>query len=481
MRAILFLLLTSYVFAESNFDFSKKFSGTFNGKKLEYTAKVYEKVIFERDDSTKPLASFVVTEYSVDNQKNRPVMSSFNGGPGSASLWLHMGVLGPKVVKVPSDASDDGSPPYNLINNKLSPLDKADLVFIDPIGTGYSRPLGEHEGKEFWGVKQDAVVIAEFIRRWINDNNRWNSPRYILGESYGGIRGPLLVSELRSGVLTNIEVNGLLLVSPAADMQYIRFAPGNNSPHYGYLPTYAVTAYYHGKVDTDLTLLEFYENSKKFSLEKYGPALLKGTRISQEEYDEIVKEYSFYTGLSEEFVRNSDLRVEASDFRKELLRDEGFSVGRADSRYKMKDYVAAGQYPDTDASMEGFSSAYVSALHTWFSEIGVETAMLYQSSDRDLYNNWDWNSTQDQKWPRYVNPTPHIGYAQRGNEEFKVYVSCGIYDLATPCFTAENFLYDNGVDMERVIFSEFEAGHMMYNHQPSFDRFLKEVNNFLKE
>ena len=111
----------------------------------------------------------------------------------------------------------------------------------------------------------------------------------------------------------------------------------------------------------------------------------------------------------------------------------------------MKDYVAAGQYPDTDASMEGFSSAYVSALHTWFSEIGVETVMLYQSSDRDLYNNWDWNSTQDQKWPRYVNPTPHIGYAQRGNEEFKVYVSCGIYDLATPCFTAENFLYDNGV------------------------------------
>ena len=186
-------------------------------------------------------------------------MFSFNGGPGSASLWLHMGVLGPKVVKVPSDASDDGSPPYNLINNKLSPLDKADLVFIDPIGTGYSRPLGEHEGKEFWGVKQDAVVIAEFIRRWINDNKRWNSPRYILGESYGGIRGPLLVSELRSGVLTNIEVNGLLLVSPAADMQYIRFAPGNNSPHYGYLPTYAVTAYYHGQVDTDLTLLEFYE------------------------------------------------------------------------------------------------------------------------------------------------------------------------------------------------------------------------------
>ena len=150
-------------------------------------------------------------EYIAKNGNQRPVIFSFNGGPGSASLWLHMGVLGPKVIKVPSNASDDGSPPYKIVDNKLSPLSEADLVFIDPIGTGYSRAIGCHTGEEFWGVNEDPKIIAEFIRRWITDNKRWNSPRYILGESYGGIRGPLLVSELRSGSITPIEVNGLLL------------------------------------------------------------------------------------------------------------------------------------------------------------------------------------------------------------------------------------------------------------------------------
>ena len=199
--------------------FSNTFSGTFNGKRLEYRASLKEKVLYEKDNPSAPMASFFYTEYIVESDKNRPVIFSFNGGPGSASLWLHMGVLGPKVIKVPSDASDDGSAPYKIVDNKLSPLSDADLVFIDPIGTGYSRAIGCHEPEEFWGVSEDPKIIAEFIRRWINDNKRWNSPRYILGESYGGIRGPLLISELRSGSITPIEVNGLILVAPASDYQ----------------------------------------------------------------------------------------------------------------------------------------------------------------------------------------------------------------------------------------------------------------------
>ena len=172
-------------------EFTKNFSGTFNGKSLNYNAGLREKILYEKDDPSAPIASFFYTEYIVDSEENRPVIFSFNGGPGSASLWLHMGVLGPKIVKVPSDASDDGSPPYNIIDNELSPLSDADLVFIDPVGTGYSRAVGCHESEEFWGVNEDPKIIAEFIRRWITDNKRWNSPRYILGESYGGIRGPL--------------------------------------------------------------------------------------------------------------------------------------------------------------------------------------------------------------------------------------------------------------------------------------------------
>ena len=460
--------------------FSKEFVGTFNGKKLAYRASLKEKILYEKDNPDIPMASFFYTEYIADNDKNRPVMFSFNGGPGSASLWLHIGALGPKVVKVPSDASDDGSPPYKMVDNKLSPLSDADLVFIDPIGTGYSRAIGCHDPKEFWGVNEDPKIIAEFIRRWINDNKRWNSPRYILGESYGGIRGPLLVSELRSGDLTPIEVNGLLMVSPASDYQYLVFHPGNNSPHYGFLPTYAATAFYHGKVDTNKSLDEFYNDSKRFSLNEYGPGLLKGTRISDEEKEDLVNKYSYFTGLSKRFVEDFDMRVDAHSFRKELLRDEGFSVGRVDSRYKKPDYMAGGQYSDTDVGSEGFMTAYVSILHTWFAEIGVEMKMLYQSGDNAVYSNWK----HPKKWKGndfgYVNTVPHIARAQKYNKDFKVYVSCGLYDLATPCFTAENFMNDNSVDMDRVIFSEFEAGHMMYNHQPSFNRFLKEVTDFIK-
>ena len=461
--------------------FSNSFNGIFNGKKIEYEASLKEKIIYEKDNPNLPMASFFYTEYiAKDSNINRPVIFSFNGGPGSASLWLHMGVLGPKVIKVPSDATDDGAPPYNIVDNKLSPLSDADLVFIDPVGTGYSRAIGCHKGEEFWGVNEDPKIIAEFIRRWITDSKRWNSPRYILGESYGGIRGPLLISELRSGDITPIEINGLLMVAPASDYQYLVFHPGNNSPHYGFLPSYAATAYYHGKIDTDKTLTEFYNDSKEFSLNEYGPALLKGSRIGDDERNKIMEKYSFFTGLSERFVQDFNMRVDPSSFRKELLRDEGFSVGRLDSRYKNFDYISGGQYSDTDVSSEGFMSAYVTAIHTWFSEIGVEMEMLYQSGDSKVFYSWK----HPQQWKGndfgYVNTVPHIARAQRYNKDFKVYVSCGLYDLATPCFTAENFMNDNSVDMSRVIFSEFESGHMMYNHQPSFDKFLNEVTSFVK-
>ena len=459
--------------------FSKQMKGNFNGKNMSYLASHYETILYEKNAYKKPMASVFVTEYrSIKNDPKRPVIFIFNGGPGSASLWLHMGVMGPKVVKVPSDATDDGSPPYKIVENNLSPLDVADLVCIDPIGTGYSLAMGDHENKEFWGVKQDAESVSQFVRRWLQDNNRWNSPKYILGESYGGIRGPQMLKELRNGSLTNIEINGIILVSPATDLQHIRFTPGNNSPYIGYLPTYAATAYYHGKIKTNQSLQSFYDESKEFSINTLGPALIKGSRISEVEKDKIADGIAYYSGLSKEFILNSNLRVNATSFRKELLRDEGFSVGRLDSRYKGRDYIVAGDRPDTDISSEGFSAAYVSGLHTWLAEIGVDIKRLYRSGDSEVGKNWDWVSTQS-GWPRYVNVAPHIGRAMRENIDFKVYVACGIYDLATPCFTASNTIYENGIDPARVKFSEFEGGHMMYNHQPSFDKFLNEVRDFV--
>ena len=287
-----------------------------------------------------------------------------------------------------------------------------------------------------------------------------------------------MLKELRNGSLTNIEINGIILVSPATDLQHIRFTPGNNSPYIGYLPTYAATAYYHGKIKTNQSLQSFYDESKEFSINTLGPALIKGSRISEVEKDKIADGIAYYSGLSKEFILNSNLRVNATSFRKELLRDEGFSVGRLDSRYKGRDYIVAGDRPDTDISSEGFSAAYVSGLHTWLAEIGVDIKRLYRSGDSEVGKNWDWVSTQS-GWPRYVNVAPHIGRAMRENIDFKVYVACGIYDLATPCFTASNTIYENGIDPARVKFSEFEGGHMMYNHQPSFDKFLNEVRDFV--
>ena len=267
INTILFVFLSvSSIFSQSDKEdrvtetrepirFSKQMKGTFHGKNMSYLASHYETILYEKNEYEKPIASIFVTEYrSIKNDPKRPVIFIFNGGPGSASLWLHIGVMGPKVVKVPSDATDDGSPPYKLVNNNLSPLDVADLVCIDPVGTGYSLAMGDHENKEFWGVQQDAESVSQFVRRWLQDNNRWNSPKYILGESYGGIRGPQMLKELRNGNLTNIEINGIILVSPATDLQHIRFTPGNNSPYVGYLPTYAVTAYYHGKIRTNQSL-----------------------------------------------------------------------------------------------------------------------------------------------------------------------------------------------------------------------------------
>ena len=461
--------------------FSKDFEGKFNGKNIQYTASHEETILFENDEYIKPLASIYSTQYIAKNSDaNRPVIFSFNGGPGSASLWLHMGVLGPKVVKVPSNATDDGSPPYKLRDNPLSPLDVADLVFIDPIGTGYSLALGEHENKEFWGVKQDAEIVAKFIRRWINDHKRWNAPKFILGESYGGIRGPLLLKELRNGKLTNIEINGLILVSPATDLQHIRFSPGNNLPYMGYLPSYAASAYFHKAIDTDKSLLEFYEEAKNFSLNEYGPALIKGNRISEIEREALINKLSYFTGLLPAYIKQSNLRVDPSSYRKELLRSQGLSIGRLDARYKGRDYKVSGQSPDTDISSEGFSSAYIASLHTWFGEIGVDVERVYRSSDRELAENWDWFSTQEGTWPKYVNVAPLIGEVMRENKDFRVYLACGIYDLATPCFTSTAFINDNGIDANKIKFTEFEAGHMMYNHQPSFDQFLKETREFVK-
>ena len=261
--------------------FTSQHTGRFNGVQVRYTATAGETYL--KDEKGEPKASIFSIAYvkdGIDDPRTRPVTFLWNGGPGSAALWLHMGAFGPKRVDVPSDAKDDGGPPYPIADNPLTILDVTDIVFVDPVGTGFSRPLGEHEGKEFWGVAEDGKATADFIRQWISDHKRWNSPKYIGGESYGTTRTAAAINELEGGV-NDVSVNGLILISTVLDFYTSSFATGNELGYLTFLPTMAATAVYHGKVEPGPDGFEaFIERAREFALTEYAdpPDLVRGAQ-----------------------------------------------------------------------------------------------------------------------------------------------------------------------------------------------------------
>ena len=259
-----------------------KHTGKFNGQTVKYTVTAGDTHL--KNDKGEAVASIFSIAYTKDGVKDartRPVTFMFNGGPGSASIWLHMGVFGPKRIDVPSDAMNAGAAPYDVIDNPLSLLDVTDLIFIDPVGTGYSKIIGKGEGKDFWGLNEDAKSISQFIQRYVTKNQRWNSPKYVGGESYGTTRTAALVKELQQGY-NSMALNGLILISSILDFQSIDGAPANDDPYVSFLPTFAAVAWYHGKVDkTGRTLDSFIEEARNFAINEYSVALLKGNRLTE--------------------------------------------------------------------------------------------------------------------------------------------------------------------------------------------------------
>ncbi|MGF1461913.1 MAG: S10 family peptidase [Maricaulaceae bacterium] len=428
-----------------------------------------------------PNASIFSVAYLRDGARDprrRPITFVFNGGPGSASLWLHYGLFGPRRVVVPSDAQDDGAAPYDLEDNPYSLLDVTDLVFIDPVGTGWSRALGETEAKEFYGVREDAEILAEFIRLWVTRNGRWNSPKYLAGESYGTTRAAALTEALQGG-WHDMALNGVMLISTILDFQNNRFAPSNDAPHIGYLPTYAATAWYHGKINKDDwsdNQQAFLDAVEAFAVNKYSVALLKGASLIKSERAEIRKQLARFTGLSETYLESTNLRIDAFRFMKELLREDGLSVGRLDARYAGQDFDAAGERFDADPSAYGIDAAYTAAANDYLTrELGVEIERRYKVLDG--VGPWNWATSPNQGWPAYTNVAPWIGKAMRENSDYRVLMASGIYDLATPYYAAELSMYKNGIDPDRVRIEEYEAGHMMYVHEPS----LEQVSNAIRE
>ncbi|WP_417468724.1 S10 family peptidase [Maricaulis sp.] len=452
---------------------------TVNGQRVRYTATAGETYLLDEDDN--PTASIFSTAYIADgttDPRTRPVAFVFNGGPGSASLWLHMGVFGPQRLVLP-DVQDDGAAPYDVVENTYSILDVADLVFVDPVGTGWSRPLGDHDGSEFWGVDEDAESLAAFMRMWLSEHQRWNSPKFLLGESYGTLRIGALLNQLEGG-FTDVSINGVALISTVLDFRFDDTSDGNDVGFVGLMPGFAATAWYHGRVDRsawDNDIDAFLDAARTFAIEEYMPALMHGVSLPAERQARVVHELSQFTGLSEGFLERANMRVSLRRFQRELLRDQGLSVGRLDSRYTGREVDGVGDSPEQDPSFYGIDGSYTASMLDYFSRtLGVDITEYYSSIGG--VRGWNWDVGQS-GGNNYINVAPWIARAMRQNSDLQVLVAQGHFDLATPFFAAELMFNQPGFDQNRVHFKYYEAGHMMYIHQPSLVDFTTDIRELI--
>lgn len=452
--------------------------GVFGGQSIAYTATTGETYLKDKDG--KPVAAIFATSYVKDGgDTGRPITFLYNGGPGSGSLWLHMGAFGPKRVVLP-DAKDDGAPPFPVIDNPESLLDVTDLVFIDPVGTGFAHAIGKKDPKDYWGVSADAKSIAEFIRIWLNENGRWSSPKYIGGESYGTTRSVALINELE-GSYNDVAIDGIILISTILDFGATAEAQGNEMAYVLNLPSMATTAWYHKKVgNPPATVAEMAAQARAFAIGPYAAALLKGNALGADERASVRHELARLTGLSEQYLDNANLRVAPGRFYKELLRDRGLTIGRLDTRYTGVDYDRAGEGPDNDPSFYAIDGAYGAAINSYLrDELKLKMDRHYVSIGG--VSSWDWKLADGGRdADLYVNVAPYLGKALRENSGLRVFVGQGWYDFATPFFAAEYSLNRPGFDPSRISFKYYDAGHMMYVRPDELRKLSADVRAFIR-
>ena len=456
---------------------SRDMSGIFGGQKIDYRATIQENLLSAEDGT--PEAVIVTTSYvKAGRNPSRPVFFLFNGGPGSGSVWLQMGAFGPKRVAIPSDARDDGAPPYPLLDNPDSLLDVADLVFIDPPGTGFSYLTRGTDPKKYYGLEADARAVATIIRRWLNDNGRWNSPKYLGGESYGTTRTAMVARELEGNTFNDVGLNGLVLISTILDFAGREPTPGNEMAYVTTLPNMTAAAYYHGKVQA-VSVEAIVEEARQFAIGPFASALLKGQALPADERARVRAELARLTGLSETYLEQADLRVTDQRFYKELLRDRGLTVGRLDSRYTGRDYDNAGETPDNDPSFYGIDAGYTAAINSWSREtLGFVTDREYQSIGREPGRHWEWSLAGGGRGA-YLNVAPFIGQAMRQNSGLRTFVAQGYYDFATPFFGAEYSLKRTGIPQDRIEWQYYHAGHMMYVRDEDRTKLSRDVRSFI--
>jgi carboxypeptidase C (cathepsin A) len=451
-----------------------------NGATLNY--KAFAGYLPMKDEAGKLKANIFFTSYIKDKEEDktqRPITFAFNGGPGAASVFLHLGALGPKRILL-KEEKEALPPPYKLVENAYTWLDITDLVFIDPVGTGYSRAASGEDPKKFWGVKEDIESVGAFIRLYLTKYNRWLSPKFIAGESYGTTRAAGLSSYLQNKL--GINLNGLILISEALNFQSIVFTPGNDLPYILFLPTYTTTAWYHHKLSP-----EFQSNFQKtvneveeFALSEYLVALAKGDLLPELERNGIVEKLAKYTSLSKTYIQKSNLRISRDGFGKKLLRQEDLRIGVLDSRI-------TGKYTPYDFIQDPSVFLVTGLLMaTWNDYVKVdlkyENDLPYEILSMKANESWNWSSATGGLG--YVNVVDTLRQAMSENKYLKVLIASGYYDLDTPYFASKYAANHLGLDSKlrkNLTLTFYEAGHQMYTHLPALKKLKTDVEDFFRK
>lgn len=452
-----------------------------DGVDLRYSVTAEEIDIEDRDG--KPTARFFTISYAlagVERPETRPVTFVFNGGPGSSSIWLHFGLVGPRLVDLPSDATDPGGPPYRLVDNPSTILRATDLVMVDPVGTGFSKAMGEKKDTDFWGFDEDAESVAEFIRVFITKHGRWRSPKYVLGESYGGIRSAMLVPRLQQDL--SIGLNGVILVSPALNMGTLPFVvAGNDLPYATHLPALAATAHYHGKLpDAWPDLRSLLDEVESFAGTEYLSALFAGDTLDDDARRRIAESLHRYTGLSVEYLLRADLRPYAIRFIKELLREEGRSVALLDGRYTQDELDDVAEFPDGDPFSAKTAPAYVAVFQDYLAnELGVDWTKRYLATNGEANQQWKRPGNGRHAFAGYVDVTGALAQGTKDNAGLRIFSAGGYHDLTTSYFATEYMLEHSGIDPDRMTIRNYEGGHMMYLYRPSLKALCDDIVAFI--
>ncbi|MBL8990219.1 MAG: peptidase S10 [Phycisphaerae bacterium] len=439
--------------------------------KLKVKANVFS-IVYERlSDSEKDESGKARTLASIDPSA-RPVTFAFNGGPGSSSVWLHLGALGPRRVRM----GPEGEMPASavLADNASSWLDFTDLVFIDPVSTGYSRAAEGEDPKQFHGLDEDVRWVAEFIRLSLTRGKRWLSPKYLVGESYGTTRAAGMSRELQERL--GIYVSGIALISPVLNFQTTSFDVGNDTPYWLFLPTYTATAWYHKRLAPPLAgdLVRTLDEVRAFARTDYITALAEGDRLDAARREAIAERLAAYTGLSKEFILRSNLRPTIGAFTKELLRDQGRTVGRLDSRFKGIDRTDVGESPEYDPSYAAIQGVYTSAMNDYARrELRFESDLNYEILTGNV-RPWSFASASN----RYANVAESLRRSISVNPNLRVWAACGYYDLATPFAAAGYTLHNLQLDPAlhgNITQTFYESGHMMYVREADLEKLRQDA------